>query len=174
MLIVKQRPCSTNPQSTHASHSVPSANGSWVQPKGIPPRREADLCKGHCVNRHTLSLAAAVTNCLWRSLNEILVNPPPNTTKIQHHHHAHKWPWDTSQLVDELRPSRDKMRQWQVEKAVPFCKLKDNLLISSNKGQDIVFLHHLVWSTIALIIPLKLPPDSEQPKSWNRGNLFNQ
>lgn len=112
MLIVKQRPCSTKPQSTHASRSVPNANGSQVHLKGIPPRREADLCKGHCVNHHALSLAAAVANCLWRSWNEILVNPPPNITKIQHHHHhpPHKWPraTDTSQLMDELGPSRER------------------------------------------------------------------
>jgi len=87
MFIVKQRSCSTKPQSTHASHSVPSVDGLQVHPKGIPPRREADLCKGHHVNHHALSLAAAVANCLWRSRNEILVNPPPNITKTQHHHH---------------------------------------------------------------------------------------
>lgn len=82
-----------------------SANSSQDHPKGIPPRWEADLCKGHCVNHHTPSLAAAVANCLWRSRNKILVNPPPNITKIQHHHHPpHKWPWATStlQLMDEL------------------------------------------------------------------------
>lgn len=63
MLTVKQRPYSTKSHSTHTSHAVPSAKGSQVHPKGIPPRREADLCKGHCVNHHALSLAAAVANC---------------------------------------------------------------------------------------------------------------
>lgn len=51
-------------RSAHASYPVPTANGSRGHPKGIPPRRKADLCKGHCVNHHALSLAAAVTNCL--------------------------------------------------------------------------------------------------------------
>lgn len=110
-LIVKQRPCSTKTHSSHASCSVLSANGSQVHPKGIPPRGEVNPCKGHSVNHHALSLAAAVGNWLWRSRNETLVNPSPNITKIKHHHYLpHKWPWATStlQLMDQLRPSQER------------------------------------------------------------------
>lgn len=176
-LIVKQRPCSTKPQSPHDSCSVLSANGSQVHPKGIPPRREVNPCKGHCVNHHALSLAAAVGNCLWRSRNETLVNPSPNTTKIKHHHYPpHKWPWATKHFAadGQAQPISGEMLHWRAEKAAPLCKLKVSLLISSSKCWCLVFPHLLVQSTIALIIPLKLPPDSEQLRSWNSGNVFNQ
>lgn len=176
-LIVKQRPCSTKPQSPHASCFVLSANGSQVHPKGISPRREVNPCKGHCVNHHALSLAAAVGNCLWRSRNETLVNPSPNITKIKHHHYPPPQMTPSHQHFaadGQGQPISGEMLHWQVEKAAPLCKLKVSLLISSSKCWCLVFPHLLVQSTIALIIPLKLPPDSEQPRSWNSGNLFNQ
>lgn len=123
-LIVKQRPCSTKPQSPHASCFVLSANGSQVHPKGIPPRREVNPCKGHCVNHHALSLAAAVGNCLWRSRNETLVNPSPNITKIKHHHYPpHKWPraTSTSQLMDKVSPSQERCCTGRWKKQLHFA-----------------------------------------------------
>lgn len=79
----------------------------------------------------------------------------------------------TGQLMEELSPSRERGGSGRWEIAFPLCKLKDSLLISSNECRDSIS-HLLVRSTLALVILLKLPPDSEQSKSWNRGNLFNQ
>lgn len=174
-LIVKQRPCSTKTHSSHASCSVFSANGSQVHPKGIPPR-EVNPCKGHCVNHHALSLAAAVGNCLWRSRNETLVNPSPNITKIKHHHHPpHKWPWatSTSQLMDQLSPSQERCGTDRWKKQLHLANWRWVYWLAAVSAGALYFLPP-VQSTIALIIPLKLPPDSEQPRSWNSGNLFNQ
>lgn len=120
-LIVKQRPCSTKTHSSHASCSVFSGNGSQVHPQGIPPR-EVNPCKGHCVNHHTLSLAAAVGNCLWRSRNETLVNPSPNITKIKHHHYP-----------PTNDPEPPALRSWWTSSA----HLRRDVVLTSGKSSSI-------------------------------------